>query len=151
MKNDSSLARWAGPDELDLTWFTRQIWINHLHQTNYTFFFKKSALIVLSIAKTNIQIKGVWCYEWMIWVMWGCGWRNAKGEAKGCFCRSDMWVLLGNGRGDSRRGNVEWFRCSLDMNMFLQIQFRSGVKKERSFGMNYLHFKVLNRLLKEHT
>ena len=29
----------------------------------------------------------------------------------------------------SRRGNVEWFRCSLDMNMFLQIQFQSGVKR----------------------
>ena len=51
------------------------------------------------------------------------------GEAKGCFCRSDMWVLLGNGRGDSRRGNVEWFRCSLHMNMFLEIQFQSGVKR----------------------
>ena len=38
-------------------------------------------------------------------------------------------LLLGNGRGDSRRGNVEWFQCSLDMNMFFQIQFQSGVEK----------------------
>ena len=26
--------------------------------------------------------------------------RNAKREAKGCFCRSEGWVLLGNGKGD---------------------------------------------------
>ena len=40
-----------------------------------------------------------------------------------------MGALRRNGRGDSRRGNVEWFQCSLDMNMFLQIQFQSGVKR----------------------
>ena len=39
-------------------------------------------------------------------------------------------MLLGNGKGDSRRGNIEWLRCSLDMSMLLQIQFRC--KKERS-------------------
>ena len=38
-------------------------------------------------------------------------------------------MLLGNGRVGSRRGNVEWFQCKLDMNMFLQIQFQSGVKR----------------------
>ena len=38
-------------------------------------------------------------------------------------------MLLGNGKGDSRRGDVECFQCSLDMNMFLQIQFQSGVKR----------------------
>ena len=63
--------------------------------------------------------------------MW---WRHVKGEAKRCFCRSafllhEAWVLLGNGRGDSRRGNVGWFQCSLDMSMFLQVQFQSGVKR----------------------
>ena len=38
-------------------------------------------------------------------------------------------MLLGNGKGDSRRGNVEWFQYSLDMNTFLQIQLQSGVKR----------------------
>ena len=47
----------------------------------------------------------------------------------GCFCRSEVLVLLGNGRGNGRRENVEWFRCSLDMNMLLQIQFQSGVQR----------------------
>ena len=47
----------------------------------------------------------------------------------GCFCRSEVWVIVGSGRVDSRRGRVEWFRCPLDMNMFLQIQFQSGVKR----------------------
>ena len=37
-------------------------------------------------------------------------------------------MLLGNGKGDSQRGNVEWFQCLLDMDTFLQIQFQSGVK-----------------------
>ena len=37
--------------------------------------------------------------------------------------------VLGNGKGDSRRGNVEGFRCSFDMNMFLQIRFQSGVER----------------------
>ena len=38
-------------------------------------------------------------------------------------------VFLGEWKGDSPRGNVEWFQYSLDMNMFLQIQFQSGVKR----------------------
>ena len=38
-------------------------------------------------------------------------------------------MLLGNGKGDSRRGNVEWFQYSLGMGMFLQIQLQSGVER----------------------
>ena len=38
-------------------------------------------------------------------------------------------MLLGNGKYDSRRGNVEWFQYSLDMDMFLRIQLQSGVER----------------------
>ena len=38
-------------------------------------------------------------------------------------------MLLGNGKGDSRKGNVEWFQYSLVMDMFLQIQLQSGVER----------------------
>ena len=38
-------------------------------------------------------------------------------------------MLLGNGKGDSRRGIVEWFQYSLDMDMFLRIQLQSGEER----------------------
>ena len=47
-------------------------------------------------------------------------------------------MLLGNGKGDSRRGNVEWFQCSLDMRLFLQIQLRC--KKKRSLERPWRNF-----------
>ena len=58
--------------------------------------------------------------------------KKCKGGGQGMFLQ-EWRVLLGNSKGDSRRGNVESFQYSLDMNMFLQIQFQSGVKKNAVF------------------
>ena len=54
--------------------------------------------------------------------------KKCKEGGQGMFLQ-EGWVFLRNGRGDSRRGKVEWFQYSLDMNMFLQIQFKSGVER----------------------
>ena len=46
--------------------------IHYIIVSVFLFFFLKCNHCI-EYTKENVRIQGVWCYEWMIWVMWGCG------------------------------------------------------------------------------
>jgi hypothetical protein len=47
----------------------------------------------------------------------------------GCFCRSGVGVLLGNGKGDILKENVGWFQQMRNRHTSRQVQLQYGVER----------------------